>query len=209
MVCGFVTLRPGSIFITGKTHQVSSNTEMELLRSGIIFLSLSELVYSSVNSKPKCIENFLKERVVRKDEDERLGSGTEEINLQKVLRSLDGPTSELLYLRDIPSHYKQCQYFEPGTFRPDPSLLIDFNNGRLGNQMSSLASVICLAAELGLKPMMIHKNFKFLERYFPNITSRVEIVESRLCSPWSDVQFTALEKRTGTKGETRFYPASF
>ena len=185
--------------------QVSFNTSMELLRSGIILLSLSVLVFSSVKNKPKCIENFLKDRVVRKDEDRRLEPGSEEINLQKVLRSLDGPTSELLYLRDIPSHYKQCQYFAPGTFYPDPSLLIDFNNGRLGNQMSSLASIICLATEMGLKPMMIYKNFKFLNKYFTNITSRVEILESRLCSPWSDVKYTALDKRTGTKGEAQFY----
>ena len=184
---------------------------MELLRSGIIFLSMAVVVFSEVKMKPKCIQNFLKDRAVS-EEKERLGTGgteTSEINLQTVLRSLDGPTSELVYLRDIPSHYKQCQYFDPGTFYPDPSLLIDFSNGRLGNQMSSLASVICLAAELGLKPMMIHKNFKFLERYFPNITSRVDIVESRLCSPWSDVQFTALEHRMGTKGETHFHTAIF
>lgn len=182
---------------------------MELLRSGIIFLSLSPLVFSTMKTKPKCIENFLKERVVREDEDTRVVPGTDEINLQKVLRSLDGPTSKLLYLRDIPSHYKQCQYFAPGTFYPDPSFLIDFSNGRLGNQMSSLASVICLATELGLRPMIIHKNFKFLDTYFTNITSVVEIVESRLCSPWSDVQFTALEGRTGTKGETQFYKVLF
>ena len=179
---------------------------MELLRSGILFLSLSVFVFSSVKIKPKCIQNFLKERDVRKGEDKILGSGSEEINLQKVLRSLDGPTSELLYLRDIPSHYEDCQYFDPGTFHPDPSLLIDFNNGRLGNQMSSLASIICLAAELGLKPMMIHRTFEFLDKYFSNITNSpamVEIMESKFCSPWSDLQYTALERRTGTKGETK------
>ena len=145
--------------------------------------------------------------MVREEKESRLGSGTGEINLQKVLRSLDGPTSELLYLRDIPSHYKQCQNVEPGTFHPDPSLLIDFNNGRLGNQMSSLASTICLATELGLQPMMIHKTFKFLDKYF-NIASapvKAEIIESRFCAPWSDLQFTALEKRSGIKGETQFY----
>ena len=182
---------------------------MELLPSGIIFLSLSVVVFSEVKMKPKCIQNFLKDRAVRQEE-EKLGTGgteTSEINLQKVLRSLDGPTSELVYLRDIPSHYKQCQYFAPGTFHPDPSLLIDFNNGRLGNQISSLASIICLAAELGLKPMMIHRTFRFLDKYFKNITTLVEIIESKFCSPWSDLQFTALEKRTGTKGETEFYCA--
>ena len=177
---------------------------MKLLSSGIIFLSLSVFVSSSVKTKPKCIQNFLKDREVRQDDDNRLGPGSEEINLRRVLRSLDGPTSELLYLRDIPSHYKHCQYFDPGTFHPDPSLLIDFNNGRLGNQMSSLASTICLAEELGLKPMMIHRTFQFLDEYF-NLTATspalVEIIESKFCSPWSDLQFTALEKRTGTKGE--------
>ena len=178
-------------------------TRMELLRILVIFLSLLDIY--SVKNKPKCIQNFLKGQTALADIEDR--EPAEEFDVVDVLGGLEGPSSERVYLQDIPSKYKECQYFAPGTFNPNPSILIDFNNGRLGNQMSSLASTICLAAELGLRAMMTDRTFSFLAEYFTKLTSRAEVLESRLCSPSTDLQFTALAARRGTSGQVLVMPA--
>ena len=173
---------------------------MELLRTLVIFFSLYLLVTCAVKKKSKCIQNFLKDQSELADVD--TGEPSDEYNLAQVLGDMEGPTSELGYLANIPSMYKECRYYAPGSFSPDPSLLIDFNNGRLGNQMSSLASTLCLAKELGLTPMMTQRTFVFLSEYFTNSSLQAEVLEARLCSPWT-VEFTGLERRKGTAGESR------
>ena len=178
---------------------------MELLRTLVIIFHLNVLVTSSIRKKSKCIQNFLKGQSELPGPD--VGETSEEYNLAEVLEDLEGPRSEGSYLENIPSKYKECQYFTPGSFSPDPSFLIDFNNGRLGNQMSSLASPLCLARELGLTPVVTHRTFAFLSEYFTIPSHRAEVLEARLCSPWTDVEFTALERRRGTAGQVLVMPA--
>ena len=78
-------------------------------------------------------------------------------DINKFLGQLDSPSSPRQYPANIAQLYPDCVNVD--NYSPSPSILIDFNNGRLGNQISGVASVFCLASTLNITPMMTHKTF--------------------------------------------------
>ena len=131
-------------------------------------------------------------------------------DINTFLGQLDSPSSPRQYPANIPQLYPHCVNVD--SYSPSPSILIDFNNGRLGNQISGVASVLCLATTLGITPMMTHKTFKVLDTYFENIDRRVKILESKFCAPWKDLKFDKLDKIQGSEGQVLVmtaYPNTF
>ena len=154
--------------------------------------------------KSKAAKNFLKSREeVKKnivDEWNEVNDDDSTFAATDFLGELEGPTSPRIYPPNIPKLYPDCKYVDISNHFPDKSILIDFNNGRLGNQISSLASTLSLALELDLTPMITHKTSQFLKKYFQDQLV-VDILESRFCSPWSDLTFEKLQDKSGNTGE--------
>ena len=179
------------------------NTRLLLILFAVTILC----VRSSQLIKSKAAKNFLKakeevkENVVNEwkklnEDDDSTYTATD------FLGQLGGPTSPRIYPPNIPELYPDCQFVDIDNYVPDRSILIDFNNGRLGNQISSLASTLSLAGELGLTPMITHNTNQFLSRYFTILDQSVlDILESKYCSPWSDLTFEKLQDKSGEKGE--------
>ena len=154
----------------------------------------------------KCAQNHLKAKAETLQGISEEWDNSKSININEFLTQVEGPRSPMIYPKNIPELYPECQRVNIDEFYPDPSLLVDFNNGRLGNQISSLASTFCLAKEEGLRPMTTHKTFQHLSQYFANISSNVEILESKFCSPWSDLDFVKIDKINGQSGQALVIP---
>ena len=58
---------------------------------------------------------------------------------------------------------------DPSDFYEDPSIIATFTNGRLGNQISSFATLFGLSKMIGseIRPGLIYDQFKELSHYFP------------------------------------------
>ena len=58
---------------------------------------------------------------------------------------------------------------DPSDFHEDPSIIATFTNGRLGNQISSFATLFGLSKMIGseIRPGLIYDQFKELSHYFP------------------------------------------
>ena len=96
----------------------------------------------------------------------------------------------------LPSIYSaQCKMLtSKDALASDQSFLVDFNNGRLGNQISSLASVFSLAKLTGLRPMLTHRCKAALSTYFTNIS--LPVLEQTYCQPCNHINFLPLEEGT-------------
>ena len=178
-----------------------------------IITSVSQLIltiiqYNSyVDGKlSKCAQNHLNAKEETRKAVLEEWENSQMVDINEFLSEVRGPRSPLTYPANIPELYPSCRRVNIQEHSPDPSLLVDFNNGRLGNQISSLASTVCLAEEHGLRPMVTHKTSQHLSQYFTNISSKVDILESKFCSPWSDLEFVSIEKMTGSSGQTLVTP---
>ena len=174
-----------------------------MIYSIIMTVAISSLVEGKLS---KCAQNHLKAKAETHRGITEEWANSESLNINEFLTQVEGPRSPLIYPKNIPELYPECQKVNIAEFSPDPSLLVDFNNGRLGNQISSLASTICLAREQGLRPMTTHKTFQHLSQYFTNISTHVDILESKFCSPWSDLNFVSISKMKGTSGQALTTP---
>ena len=86
----------------------------------------------------KCTQNFLKAREETKNNvaDEWHESGDPAFSLASFVAELGGPNSPGLYPENISQLYPNCRHLDGTKFFPESRMLIDFNNGRLGNQVS-------------------------------------------------------------------------
>ena len=75
-------------------------------------------------------------------------------------------------------------------FSENVSIVTEFTNGRLGNQMSSYATLLGAGWSLGLRPMMVHDNYLLLSKYFKNIS--MDIIEEQFCDHCRDITFWKL-----------------
>ena len=83
-------------------------------------------------------------------------TGAASLDVQVLLDEMGG---KCLVSGDLPDSYSSsCRSPQPEELEEEPSYLVDFNNGRLGNQLSSLASVFALARITGLRPLISHRS---------------------------------------------------
>ena len=155
----------------------------------------------------KCAQNHLKNKAETLQGISEEWENSGRVDIHEFLTQVEGPSSPMIYPKNIPELYPECRRVTKDDFSRDQSLLVDFNNGRLGNQISSLASTICLAKEQGLRPMTTHKTVQHLGQYFTKISTKVDILESKFCSPWSDFDFVHVNKLNGRLGQALIIPS--
>ena len=152
----------------------------------------------------KCAQNFIKAREdnERNFKEEWQGWKDDKYDdINTFLGQLDSPTSPRLYPANIAQLYPGCVRVDRDSYSPSPSILVDFNNGRLGNQISGVASIYCLAAAAHLTPLITHKTFTVLDTYFKHLDGHLGILESRFCAPWKDLKFETLDNIRGSDGQ--------
>lgn len=174
-----------------------------MIHTVIITVAINGLVDGKLS---KCAQNHLKAKAETHRGITEEWNNSQSLDINEFLTQVEGPRSPLIYPKNIPELYPECQRVNIAEYSPDPSLLVDFNNGRLGNQISSVASTICLAKEQGLRPLTTHKTSQHLSQYFSNISTKVDILESKFCSPWSDLDFVNINKMKGRSGQALLTP---
>ena len=134
----------------------------------------------------KCMKNHMKTNHIRERE-QNLGDDDMEpkFTISTVLDQTIGNCVPAFSLPDIYS--AQCATLAAS----EKSFLVDFNNGRLGNQISSFASVFALAKSTGLRPMLTHSCQTTLSTYFTNIS--LPVLEQTFCDPCTQFNFHPLE----------------
>ena len=191
---------------------VSVRTFVSLVRGPLCTMIHITIMMSIINTLAdgklsKCAQNHLKNKAETlqgiSEEWEKSGK----VDIHEFMAQVEGPSSPMIYPKNIPELYPECRRVTKDDFSLEQSLLVDFNNGRLGNQISSLASTICLAKEQGLRPMTTHKTAQHLGQYFTNISTKVDILESKFCSPWSDLDFVHTNKIKGRSGQALIVPS--
>ena len=171
----------------------------------LILILLGAEDISRVQAKlSKCAQNFLKNKEETREktlEEWRKWDDDEAIELSGVLGQLDNPSSRRLYPDSIRDLYPECGHVDRDNYSPSPSILIDFNNGRLGNQISSVASTFCLAKKMKMSAFMVHKTKIFLEPFFDSLDDHLQVLESKFCEPWADLNFQHISKMKSNQGQ--------
>jgi len=72
-------------------------------------------------------------------------------------------------------------------FGDNQTIVTDFTNGRLGNQLSAYATLLGAKYTLGLKPMLLYDNFVQLSKYFKTVD--MPIIDKEVCNYCSDENF--------------------
>jgi len=156
------------------------------------------------------MENHIKtqEYIIRKlsnpSKDELIGDN-DELNISKLQNSIGVGTSPCIYSEGAEKIFIKCNNFYDKDFKQNQSILIDFNNGGLGNQMSSFASVFSLSQELNLQQMLTYRSFKMLSTYFDDF--KAKILEDFFCNPCVDLDFIGIEENFEPTGNAVYMPA--
>ncbi|XP_059096685.1 galactoside alpha-(1,2)-fucosyltransferase 2-like [Tigriopus californicus] len=74
-----------------------------------------------------------------------------------------------------------CRKFDPEQFAAEKSVLCFHSNGRLGNQMSSYASLYAMAKIMNFRPYLYRDNHESLSQYFKHI--EIGVIEDEYCNP--------------------------
>ena len=164
---------------------------------------------SSMGKKSKCAKNFLKtQEAIRQnvENDENLSRTVEQdLDIDKIINEIGTGKSPCIYSKNAHEVKRNCKNVNFNELQQSQSILIDFNNGRLGNQMSSFASTFALSKQLNVKQMLTHHTYTLLSKYFS--LSEVNILESQFCNPCGDLQFTRVEEASGSFGQVLYMPA--
>ena len=104
----------------------------------------------------KCMKNHMKANQIATEEEKHVPGEVFSINLSNVIEAVDG---NCVAGKNLPDIYKtRCKTVaSKDSFSGEQSFVVDFNSGRLGNQISSFASVLALARRTGLRPMLTHR----------------------------------------------------
>ena len=104
-----------------------------------------------------------------------------------VFSVLEEVAGECVKTPNLPDSY----LLSCGTLQPaDKSILTDFNNGRLGNQLTSLASVVAMARLTGLQPVISHRCYSAITAIFEDLS--LPVLEGTFCSACSQLHFQRL-----------------
>jgi len=173
-------------------------------------LQTPHISYSKLGKMSKCAENFLKSREQIKTELDReeklLKEAKFDLDLDKIVSGIGNGKSPCISSKNVQEIYKNCRNIVFEEFQQNKSILIDFSNGRLGNQMSSFASTFALSRQLNLKQIMTHHRHTMLSKYF-QLSKEPEILESHFCSPCKDLQFLPVSSAADHLGQVLVMPA--
>jgi len=154
----------------------------------------------------KCAKNFLKSKETRRQDAEKELSGSDDyIDIHKIVNELGNGMTPCIHSDQTHTVNKNCKNLKFKDFHGSPSFLIDFNNGRLGNQMSSFASTYAWSRLLNIKQMVTYTTFTILNKYFK--LSEADILEAEYCDPCNDLEFTPLTQNYEQNGQALYLPA--
>jgi hypothetical protein len=74
-----------------------------------------------------------------------------------------------------------CGHFDPAALKEDKSILVLHTNGRLGNQMSTYATLFAYGKVLDVRTFIYREQFEYLSKYFENID--LPVIEDLYCNP--------------------------
>ena len=77
----------------------------------------------------------------------------------------------------------ECRMFDRKEFQGSRSILNLHTNGRLGNQMSTFATLYAYAKALGLRPMLYRDQMDALSALFPRVREVMAVIEDSFCDP--------------------------
>jgi len=161
----------------------------------VVILLLSCSIHGNIGKGrvSKCMQNHInareyleEEALLRRMEDE----DAPPLDIFTVVNEAAGDCVKNLNLPQ--SYAEECKSLKfEVDMKTEPSFLTDFNNGRLGNQLSSFASVYALSKARGLRPMLTHRCKTALSSYFANID--LPVLEKTYCYPCAHLKFHNLE----------------
>ena len=134
---------------------------MRQIAASVVFTLFCTIEYNlGKEGVSKCMQNHIKaqeyltEDAVQRNLDEEEGGAA--LDVFKVVNEVTG---ECVKSQNLPQSYEVgCRTIKSESeSKAEPSFVTDFNNGRLGNQLSSFASVYGLAKARGLRPMVTHR----------------------------------------------------
>ena len=144
----------------------------------------------------KCMQNHIKAgeylneeaRLLRRMEDDNDGPPLD------ILTVVNEAAGECVRNLKLPQSYaEECKSLKfEVDMKTESSFLSDFNNGRLGNQLSSFASVYALSKARGLRPMLTHRCKTTLSTYFTSID--LPVLEKTYCNPCAHLKFHNLKE---------------
>ena len=157
-------------------------------------LLLYPLATSAVWEMSKCMKNHMKTNHIREQE-QNLGDDDMEPKFT-ISTVLDETIGNCVPAPTVPAIYSaECKTLtSEDAFASEKSFLVDFNNGRLGNQLSSFASVFALAKLTGLRVMLTHSCQTILSTYFSNLP--FPVLEQTYCHPCTQFNFHPLGEDT-------------
>ena len=144
----------------------------------------------------KCMRNHIKANQIIEQE-QNLGDDDDNMEPKFTISTiLDETSGNCVPASSLHNIYSaQCATLtSKDALAAEESFLVDFNNGRLGNQISSFASVFALAKLKGLKPMLTHRCQDTLSTYFTNLT--IPVLEQTYCNPCTQFNFQPLHEDT-------------
>lgn len=152
-------------------------------------------------SMSKCMKNFVQGQesammeAKKQYEDDSVAKSME---VGDILAEVGG---KCIVSTGLPASYaEQCQTLTSmKEFQQNSSYLVDFNNGRLGNQLSSFASVYGLSKVTGLRPLLTHRCHTALTTYFTGVSWPV--LERTFCSPCDSLTFQPLPSSPSPQGK--------
>ena len=157
----------------------------------------------------KCVTNFLKQQENTIELSPPHSSTEEEpaeLEIERMRRELGSHGAPCLDSAELATLYPRCQLLSPDQFRSRPSFLVDINNGRLGNQMSSVASGRALAAKLGVRQLVTHFSLNILQEFFL-LGEDYAVLEAEFCLPCSTLPFVPVPKQAAPTGQAILLPA--
>ena len=169
---------------------------MRQITASVVFILFCTFEYNLGKDRvSKCMQNHIKaqeyltEDAVQRNLDEEEGGAALD-----VFTVVEEVTGKCVKSQNLPQSYEaECRTIKSESeIKAEPSFVTNFNNGRLGNQLSSFASIYGLAKAQGLRPMVTHRCISALSTYFANI--EVPVLEKTYCNPCTHFKFHKLKE---------------
>lgn len=157
-----------------------------VVKKFLVALTLLILVGSSENAKKK----RTLEKMLQDAEDKEIQEKLARTRLASKLPPSDPKLNSQIFQMSVmsqklcfPAKEKAlgCCQFDPESFATEKSVLCFYSNGRLGNQISSYASLYAMAKIMNLRPLVYRENHDYLSKYFQHI--EIGIIEEEFCQP--------------------------
>ena len=165
-----------------------------------LLVVICSLLFCAIHGKErvsKCMQNHIKAREYLNEEARLLRKMEDGDNAGPpldVFAVVNEAAGECVKNFKLPQSYaEECKSLEfEVDMKTEPSFLSDFNNGRLGNQLSSFASVYALSKARGLRPMLTHRCKTTLSTFFTSID--LPVLEKTYCNPCAHLKFLNLKE---------------